>query len=854
MRKMKKITAMLTTLLLVGSLLSMSAIPAEGQIADENEDDFVRLENIIDPDNGTPIEPMPDIYVGQQGIQFALEVDVVEEYRDDNHNITQVWVEVDPDEELPGTWENRIEQPGADQEGANMTTDENNTYSFGFTDDDWYDPNPFEVDIDGDVPAGNYEMEVRVHYSHADETGEIQDTYFETYIEFDIVENAEVESVEATRRLRPGQKFQEMMVEIENDGDETISDINLTLNELPNGVSPKYDTARYPGELEPGDVGTVYYRYDVDKDMEPGIYDEIEYVLNAVKEDVNIQEEGNLVIEIGFAPILEAEIEDDLVVEQGDTSFTFDMTFENTGNVNLSEIEVTFFTPNDNLFLESVDYYEYGKNVSPEFPLNDLEVGEEKTLEITLGLQRNIQAGEHRLLFEWDGYFFNDGSFDEPTRYEEVEVLWEGDAPRTAVIYSDYDDLDAEDWIGPEAFFEVEMIDIDFSGEILDPVDGIELDGDITYIEIEVEITNHELVDFKDVEAQLMVGDNTPFFNPVDREREYVEMHGPAQELPGEGGTAEFTFTVDINTEFVSERIGNGSHAHEATLMITQAVNEDTNEEITDIEVNAPLEISGYGPNIVVEAELSDHDLEVGENFNLEYTIRNEGDETARETTVSMVPDLYDNENWSIIDGYIRALASEKYVFDEGDLEERSKNTSHLKIGLLGVEEAEDIVDLHMYIEGALSAPRPHIWNLYIGEINPGEEIEVNFEMITSEHTQIGQPYHENIHIEWIDAEGEPQEETYDMTIRLAEDLEEPDEPTEIGDIDATLVGVILVILILVIALAVFIATRKTDVEEESFEEMEEESLEDVEDEPDIKEEEEPPEPPEMEESGEEEF
>ncbi len=748
------------------------------------------------------VEPYPisdtPIYIGEKNFEFGVEV----ENNDEDDPLEWCNVTVSHQGNWIEDWDTNEIGPYDVFPGGTMVFE------------------PFRFNVSGTADHEvTYELSIMLEFNFRGTTYDYTETF-----EAEVERNLEVH--DAQPRLWPGENFQEMMINIENVGDVIVSDIYLTLSDLPEGISLRDDTARHPGELNPlAPPGTVYYRVDVDSDVEPGTH-EIEYDLVAAREDeedVTIEEYGTLDIEVGFAPILEAEIEDDLVVEQGTTELTFDVTFENTGNVDLSEVHVSMIE-RDPFFIKAVDHYEYGEDVTePEIPVGDLEVGEEETMEFKIGLHRNLQHGNHRLLFEWNGYFFNDGSFDEPTQYQYVEVLWEDGAPRTAVLYIDNVEED-DDWIGAEAILEVEMIEIDFSGEI---IGDIELAGDITNVEIEVEITNHELVDFKDVKAQLMVGEGTPFYNPADRDRGHVEMHEPAQYL-GSEDSVTFTFTVDINTDFVSGRIGEGAHAYEATVMITQAVNVDTNEEFSDIEVHATVGLVGYGPNLVVEAELSDHNLAAGENFTLEYTIRNEGDETARETTVSMMPDLYDN-NWEIIDGYIRALASssERYFFDfEVPEGERSKNTSHLDIDLLGVETGEDIVDLHMYIEGALSAPRPHIWNLYVGEINPGEEYTVSFEMVASEHTQIGQPYQENIYIEWMDANGEMQEREYPTTIRLTEALEEPEEPAEIFGMDAAIFGVILVIIILVIVLVVSLASRRTGgkkEEEETFEEFEEE-------------------------------
>ncbi|MEF8835693.1 MAG: hypothetical protein V5A76_06015, partial [Candidatus Thermoplasmatota archaeon] len=306
--------------------------------------------------------------------------------------------------------------------------------------------------------------------------GTSYEVYTETFEDIEVERNLDVDDAEygAQPRLMAGEDFQEMMVPIENVGDEDISDIYLTLSGLPNDVSLRDSTARYPGQINIGATEMVYFRVDVASDLDPGTY-EIDYELEAVREDdeyVNILEYGTLNIEVDFAPIIESEIQDDLVIEQGTTEVTFNVTFENTGNVDLDEVYVNMIDK-EPFFVKAVDHYEYGDDVTePEIFIGELNTTEKETLKFTVGLHRNLQEGEHRLLFNWTGYFYNDGSLDEPSQYEEVEVYWQENAPYPANAYLDSDYHAGEpEWTGANATLEVEMVELDFSGEFLDDID-----------------------------------------------------------------------------------------------------------------------------------------------------------------------------------------------------------------------------------------------------------------------------------------------------------------------------------------------------------------------------------------------
>ncbi len=671
----------------------------------------------------------------------------------------------------------------------------------------------FEFHVDGNAPAGTYELTAILEY----ETDAAEEETYQAYIEVVIENNSVV--LDAEPGLWAGVYFQEMEVDVYNDGDTVLNDIYLTVTGLPGGVSVRDDTAFIPGALPPTATTTAYFRVDVESDTDPGIYT-ADYELAAHRDGVPIEEEGTFDIVVNFTPRIEATIDDEVNIDQGTTEVTFEVTFENTGNVPLSDVYIGLIA-DDYFMIQAVDHYEYGDDVRHvAVPLGDLSVsgeGSYESMEFTIGLHRYLQDGLHKLMFRWDGWYYNDGSTGEATQYLHVGVDWDLEvSPNVALLYEvveddhrynpDEGDIQMErPWDGPYAFLTVTSIAIDISGT----AERIELLGDITYVQLDVTLHNHELVDFKDLMVQLEAGEDTPFYNPVDPTLGYVEMDPLSGDYLPADGTVEIFFNVDINTDFVQQRLSERSHAYVINVTITRAINVDTNEELSDFSIPISGELKGLGPRLAVEGRLEDNDIQPGEIFTLTYNITNHGDDTARDTWVTMRPELYDNENWSIVDGFIRAFAtsSERYKFlmdiDEEEWEvmmeeETSKNTSHMEMDLFGVESGEDLVDLHLYLEGALSAPRPHIWTLYVGEIGPGESISVSFNMVSSKHMQVGQPYQETIEIQSMDSDGEIWNVTYPITIRT---LEVEEEPEGIFGMEGTLFAVILIAIIIIIAL-----------------------------------------------------
>ncbi len=814
--------------------LLISPMQAEN-IADDpaDRDDFVQLLSTTS-DTGAAGDHI-DCYVGQQDVRFGLEVgSLLYGVGGDEKNVTRVHVEVDRNNALTEiTWINQHEMPGA--EGADMSAPAGNeTFIFGVDSDVWYDAEPFEFNVDADAEPGEYRMDVRISYRYVDETNTGENAFLDTYIDFEIANNADVADVDATDsdNLWAGELFQEFSVNVANDGGELLDDASLTLSGLPTGVTLRDSTARIPDGIAVGDNEDFFYRVDVEWDVAPGIYP-IDYTLEATRDGVDVTEIGEIDLVVDFTPKIQASITEEIIIEQGTITETIEVTFENVGNVPLNEVYIGL-VPGGDYFPVAVDHYEYGDEVYPMHQyVGDMGIGGDTTLEFGTGFHRFIQEGTHMLQFRWDAWYYDDGATGEATRYYHVGVDWIDDNPDYGLLYDVvednhmYDEPAGDDeifspWIAPHIFMDVVDEVIDMEGFV---DDSVELLGDITYIELEVTLQNFELVPFRDLEVILNVGEGTPFLNPVDRTLDTVAMHrgdsadsiGAYNLLTGNPGEADIVFYVSVNSEYVTDTLHGLNHAYLGSMVITSMINENTLEEVTDQTIPLSGEVRGFGPRVVVEGEFSDNRVIAGEVFDLNYTIANHGDDIARDTWITMQPNLYNNEDWRIHNGFIRAIASDaemEVTFGE-DFEGRmtNKSTRYTEVTLetLSIDSAKEIVDLHMYVEGALSSPQPYVWVLYVGEIAPGDEVTVTFEMVSDRDMQIGKPYQETIFIECIDTDGQEWEWEYPLTIRTREKGEsyEPEAGMFGTGADAATMMMLLLVIILVIVVAIFVVSRK---------------------------------------------
>lgn len=840
----KKLLATMMVLVLVFSVSTALFTPASGVELSQDEDfsdDYVEI---------TDVEPM-DAYIGEEEVQFGVAVENLAFEDGDIDNVTDVRVSVDTDADVD--WVHQVEPPMT-VDGVNMTEPANQTFVFGYDDGADFDAQLFEFDVDPDADHGEYEMEIVVSYAYVDEEGQEDTETLEAAYEFEIMKNAEVHDIDP---VWAGVNNQDVEVEIENVGITVLEDIELTLD-TPAGISLRDEMAYIPGTLVPGETRTAHFRIDVDNDVDPDIYD-IEYTLETTRDDVEIEEEDEIELPVDFTPRITMEEDDEIEVEQGEREVTFDTTFVNTGNVDLIDVHVSLIT-DDYYFVEAVDHYEYGEDiVDPVIPLGDLDVGDEEELEFTVGLHRYLHDGLHNLLFRWDGEYYNDGSLGDATQYEHVGVDWDRDeSPSEPFLYEVYEDnheYDEEDielerpWEGPNRLMDVTAVTIDITGEIIYDID---LEDEIKDESVEVMLENHELVGFDDLDVIMETGENTPFLNPTDHDKDHVEMTPRSDDSIDPSDAidpfATVYFTVDINTEYVDEMMEKRVSAYTANLTITSMLNRDTNEEIHDIPIDVSGSARGLGPRLAVEADLRENQMEDGERFNVTYTIRNEGDDSARDTWIEMRPDQYDNENWEVLHGFIWATSSTEeemelnitdndYMSLYARLMQQKNVSEDVTLEQLGIEDGEDIADLHLYFEGALTGPEPHVWELFIDEIAPGQEVTVDFQMATPEAAHIDHTYDQNVTIDYIDSYGEDRTEDYTVTLgpAIVGDEVVDEEPTE------SLYGVIIVLAIVVVALIVVILTKTkskkgpTD-EEESLEDKEEidfEESEDTDEEPD---------------------
>ena len=300
-----------------------------------------------------------------------------------------------------------------DEWGGNLANGA--SHAFGF----------FGFDLSPDAAPGIYNLTIDMSFT--DNGGTPTGTqHFTGYVLFTVANNIQVS--DAYPNLYAGQTFTPLYIDVD-DTWEGVHDLYLNLSNIPTGITFDNTVGYIPGNVE---TDTIGYRVDVARDMAPGIYT-IDYQVQYYNNDgVWCTETGTLDIIVDFTPVIEAQLTGtNVTVYQGDAAIpALGVTFTNTGNVNLRNIDIYldydgyFFYTNTNYYEGDSGSYEQNPVQITEVHIDSLDVGATAQGQWFVALNPYVQAGDHRILFDWTGTYFDDGATGNPTTYVDTQVQW----------------------------------------------------------------------------------------------------------------------------------------------------------------------------------------------------------------------------------------------------------------------------------------------------------------------------------------------------------------------------------------------------------------------------------------------
>nr|AGF93018.1 hypothetical protein FLSS-7_0027 [uncultured organism] len=748
-------------------------------------------------ESDTRTRPYNDVFIGQKEVEIQPEYTFNQSAAQGKHGLNVSYATTRPqarDLEIleNGAWDSE----GAEWDEVNESPFDWDVYEksiplyFGNTDDKpWDDPLTrdlwtFTFDVSEEANPGIYRIPLKLRadiYNASAETWSGQQITYE-YVYIELAGNAKVAANDVT--VTPGTEFEETSVPVENQGEQDLTHVNLTLDVSESDLSnqgvfihdPKETT--YMKELPHGSSRNFPFRITTPLDASPGNY-EVEYTLMGTREedDVKVTENGTVMITVEKVVELTADIHENEVM-QGTSRETFTVEFTNTGNLDLEKIEIKAGTDGD-YFFTPIDHYDDGQPSKGETPfkdIGDLRKGESETTDFVFGMKKQLQIGKHKINFDYSAYYYDeDGEItSERSRYVETGTISDPEgllAPSEEPMdflevteNPEYTPLDCGE-IGILEGHEIQEIELTDSG----------------YQEIKVEIENNAEVDYGDVNVE-MEAEGTPFTTSNSSEQ-VVDMKEDAFDLSA-GESRMVSFGVNVQSSTIESMLDEDEPVFNTGLHIN-ATNQDL---LVDIEetIEAEGKVSGIGPGMDVTIE-QEEEIPVGESFELSYTLTNTGDEPVYDLETTVNPTVPNNVT---------------HLFDEPD-------------------EA-------LYYRQAMTSPGPSVSAVAPSQENlaPGESTTVTFSMKSSTDLKEGHLYFYNLN---ITAETRDGEQTWQsLTSVQAEQQEETSDQSESMFSGSLLWALIPIAILVVVILITYMMKKKpsssegSETEENDFEDFDE--------------------------------
>jgi hypothetical protein len=399
-----------------------------------------------------------------------------------------------------------------------------------------------------------------------------------------------------------GTDMREGRARLTNYGSDQIWDITGTISSMDSEIVLRNTAASNPGPIGANSWFDLLYRLDVPinnaNPTDPGDYGgqmQVVYSRNVAGIDKVITENPRS-IELKFDFKQRLTASGTTTIEQGETEATWNVTFQNEGNVDLSDLMISV-SPDFNWFDVTMHHYENpDPTYMPEVDIGDLSAGVAgSAVSVKVAANPWLPDGIHRIPFDWNGWYYDDASTGNPTAWIEIGgFMYDDDmnsmTPEVGLLYEDVDE--SGDWslgdaviesVWDGAYTDIEVDDtngLSFSATLVGSIDA---SWDVTNRQITVDIYNNELIDYKDLFVELQVGTGTPFFDPADHSAtvDRVEMAAFSDDRIDARDWARVYFMVDVNAAWWQQDDPTNIGMHLVPIYV-DATNEDTEERIED--------------------------------------------------------------------------------------------------------------------------------------------------------------------------------------------------------------------------------------------------------------------------------
>jgi hypothetical protein len=595
----------------------------------------------------------------------------------------------------------------------------------------------FEFDVKPDADTTTYNLTVKMRYRTSDDYS----ASFTGYIHFDISPRAALYDVTG---LYPGDR--KKAIDVHVDVYSTMTDTTLELT-APNGFSWYGSSTQTISAYRDGSWSYDWYvpfTISVHQGMEPepeghkGVY----RLMYENPYGLHIIEMGEIAFHVGALPMLTASMEMDEFV-QGTTTTTLTVEVENTGNVDIMEGKVWIDDVSTAFLYTAADHYEGSDTVSySEVGFGDLRMNEQTTVEFPLVVNTFIPEGKHKLLFDFSCTFLDPLS----KAYRDVYTWWYPDSDGAyPVVNIDGGNIYLQSETSELAgTFETIQV-LDESVEVrVESVTTLDLGGQLVDNWVVLYVENYGNVDYDNVVVALETNsEESPFLNPVDRDSPVAEEIVMGSTLvAGRTYSAAAHLTIKRGTE-------PGVYL---VPMDLSGINADTGT-VFQTELEARITLRGIGPRLKI-TEVSPSEVSPGDDFTLELTVSNVGDDTAWNTVLSVPP------SWT-----------EKEGAPSG-------------------------------VENAVSTPEPESLPIHLGDLRPGDQMTIEVPMRCSDCVEGGSIFPFYFCINCTDSYGyHPQDDALNYEVAIKTKSSMTDSPW--------LTVIVVVVIGFIIVLAIVVTRRR---------------------------------------------
>jgi hypothetical protein len=665
---------------IVGALLASACAGSFARAEVVNVDDDRELYiTATDLDNS-------DRYVGEQDVTFYVTWfnDFPDSSTDDDSGLTSVSCTI-------GATVRTVQGTAVSPSPISNWDDNDVPFAGTMNEIDWVSFNGFSFDVAYDAVPGTYNLTVTLHYT--DTAGPRTETEF---IHFTIASCIAISDIGG---LMPGDRDKEIFVMGNKTAGFSIWDVYLNITR-PDSDFTWFGTAGAVASSPrlgafPGTAG-LSFRISVSADKDAGTYAGSYIVEYTNADGVRCEESGEIDFEVGHLAMI-GTASTTTSINQGTNSANVSLVITNTGTVDLLYIRLMVDAASADFTFVLADHWEGGQTVSyASVDVGTLPVGQSVTRHMTIGFSSLIPEGPHKIMFAFEGYYYD----PDQLRYPTVHSTWERPMPG-----SPYYPVVSMDGFqkrltsttssvgGPFVMLDVvdSEIDVSLTGTTTLSKSGRLVDNALT-----VELENYGNIDYENVALTMETNSAaSPFLNAIDPTAAESEAVVVAGTLFG-GSDASVVFRVTLSGDAA---VG----VYTIPVTIT-AINVDMGVEVEDT-IEARVTIRGMGPQLIITG-VTPEKISPGKDFTMTLTIENKGDDTARNVVL-----------WSVGNGVGTGTGNSE---ENGDLE----------------------------------SPAPLISPIAVGDIAPGQSVEVEIKMKSNSDLSGGHVYQIWFEVSYVDSFG----------------------------------------------------------------------------------------------------